>query len=418
MSNAEVNVPETGAFQRSKAARDARSQIVPGHTLPQYYYLSPDQFRRDIDVLSRTQWLLVEHASSVPKPGDFVVHDTLGESVIILRDRQNRIRAFYNVCRHRGSRICTEARGHASLLTCPYHSWSYDLNGALRAARDMPADFNPTENGLRECHVGAAHGLIFLNLAPSDPPDFEAFSGRFGPYLQRYGIARAKVAQRRTYRVAANWKAVAENNLECYHCTHSHPELFKSNPGLLANEDDTLRNWRKAMADRGALLTEFMDDADSPHFQIAQSVGLGNGAVSSSLDGKPVARLMGELTEYTDAAGIQMFNPLSGVGSFSDYSFAMRFIPRAPSETDYEVLWLVDEKAIEGVDYNVEQLCAMWDVTTQEDKELVLRNQAGIESRAYSPGRFSVGEFRVAGLTDWYVRHFVDTNDSAKATST
>jgi phenylpropionate dioxygenase-like ring-hydroxylating dioxygenase large terminal subunit len=194
---------------------------VPGHTLPQEYYASPEIYERDIRLLGQTQWLMVDHESRVRKPGYYFLFEFGSESVIIVRDKQNRIRAHYNVCRHRGSRICLHPSGNARAFTCPYHAWTYDLDGSLRSAMYMPEGLDRAQNGLVPCHAEVLEGIIFVNLSSAEPPSFETFAERVGPYLRRHNLARAKVAVRRLIPNAANWKLVVENFLECYHCRAS-----------------------------------------------------------------------------------------------------------------------------------------------------------------------------------------------------
>lgn len=143
--------------------------------------------------------------------------------MIVIRNRAGEVNAFYNVCRHRGSRVCLESAGSKRVLTCPYHSWSYDLDGNLRSANLMPADFDPSTVRPARVHVGVFEGLIFLNFSDSAPPDLETFVAPFRDLLRSHGLRNTKVAGRKLYPTAANWKLVVENFFECYHCNSAHP---------------------------------------------------------------------------------------------------------------------------------------------------------------------------------------------------
>ena len=195
----------------------------PGLSLPQAVYTDPVCFDADMARLMRDQWFLVDHASRIAKPGDYFLTQIGAESVIVTRNRAGEVKAFYNACRHRGSRVCLEREGSRRTFTCPYHAWTYDLDGALRSAQHMPEDFDRSQHGLKPVGVGEFEGLIFLNFAePDQAPDFAAYTELFAPLLRGQGVARTKIAARKTYPTEANWKLVVENFFECYHCLPAH----------------------------------------------------------------------------------------------------------------------------------------------------------------------------------------------------
>ena len=196
----------------------------PGHSLDRAFYSDAAIFERDRERVFRNHWILAAHASQFEKPGDYRLFDIAGESIILVRDREEGIRAHYNVCRHRGSRVVLEPCGNAQALTCRYHGWTYALDGSLRAATHMPEDFDRSGFGLKPCHVRILEGLVFVSLAEALPPDFDAIATRLTPFLALHGLAKARVATQRTFSVHANWKLVVENYLECYHCKPAHRE--------------------------------------------------------------------------------------------------------------------------------------------------------------------------------------------------
>ena len=136
-----------------------------GKTLPQDFYTDSNIFSEEMKRIYFKQWLMVDHISRIPNPGDYFVFDAEKESIIVIRGRDNEVRAFYNVCTHRGSRICLDEEGSKKLLVCPYHAWSFSAEGELKAARFMPEDFKKEEWGLRECHLKIYEGLVFINLS-------------------------------------------------------------------------------------------------------------------------------------------------------------------------------------------------------------------------------------------------------------
>ena len=152
----------------STGSLDVESLIArqrPGFTLDQPFYTHPDIFARDFERIISRKWLFADHVSRIPNPGDYFLYEVAGESIIVLRDGEGEVRAFFNVCRHRGSRICTEPEGRAARLVCLYHAWSYGLDGRCIRARGMPDGFDPEPYGLHPCRVRVFHGLIYLCLS-------------------------------------------------------------------------------------------------------------------------------------------------------------------------------------------------------------------------------------------------------------
>ena len=171
----------------------------PAFSLEQPFYCDPALFKADLASVFGNQWLLAGHVSQIPETGDFFLFEIGGESIIVVREDENRINAFFNVCRHRGSRICLEAAGRKRLLVCPYHAWSYALDGRLKSARLMPDEFDANKFGLHPCHIQLFEGLIFLNLEPEAPADLESLYSAYRPLAVQQGLTRARVANRRCY---------------------------------------------------------------------------------------------------------------------------------------------------------------------------------------------------------------------------
>ena len=189
-------------------------------------------------------WQYTDQASRIPNPGDFYVFQFgRAESILIVRGQDNEIRGFYNVCRHRGSRLCRHdadsipsdprlsvkqlgQTGNSPVFRCPYHAWTYDTEGSLIYAYGMQDDFDPADNGLLPCHTRVAAGQVFVNLSKSDtPPDFDAAVSRLRGIADKYSLAELKVGAREYYPINANWKLALENFKECYHCGPAHTPL-------------------------------------------------------------------------------------------------------------------------------------------------------------------------------------------------
>ncbi|TAM50013.1 MAG: aromatic ring-hydroxylating dioxygenase subunit alpha [Paraburkholderia sp.] len=396
-----------------------KSEWRNGFSLPQHLYCDPDVLARDIEALATSQWLLIDHESRIARPGDYFTVDVGSESIIVVRDKNNAIHAHYNVCRHRGSRICLEKQGSVRALTCPYHAWTYELSGELKYARHMAQDFATGDYSLRPCHLRTFAGLIFINLATNNAPCFDTFIARFRPMLARYDLANAKVAVRQVFPTNANWKLVVENFFECYHCKPAHPTYCSvhdemkmlafgagpgSSDGLASAYLETFAAWEHAEKEAGRQTDMFADGPGSPHFQSAGRMPIGKGNVTESLDGKPVAPLIVSDGEYDGAQTGCVFNPVSVLLANSDHAIGFRFNPRGPLATDVEVFWLVARDAVEGVDHDPEQVKALWTITLLEDKTITENNQAGVRSIAYRPGPYSAQESKIAEFGAWYQR--------------
>jgi Rieske 2Fe-2S family protein len=361
-----------------------------GCALPQAFYVRDDVFARDLDLLL-SGWTCVGHASQVAAPGDWITAGFGTESAIIVRGEDGVLRALANVCRHRGSRVCVEAHGAASLFTCPYHAWSYRLDGSLRAAREMPEGFDPAAHGLKPLPLAEIGGLLFVSFG-DDPPSLGAAGPALAAMCEHHGWTRAKVAARRSYAVAANWKLVLENYHECYHCGPAHPEfsvlhaLARPKARRLHPEDD-FEAWGPVSDGRA----------------VARVMGseLAEGALTGSRDGSLIAPIM-----VPGADGTCVFAELGYLSAFlayADHGVVYRFIPRSVLETEMEVMWLVAKDAREGSDYDIEALTWLWDITSLADKRIIERNQAGVLSRFYEPGPFSLMEPGTSQLVDRYL---------------
>ena len=211
---------------KMRALLDARQ---PGHALPQGCYNDPDVFAFDLEAIHARHWILVGFDVELPAPGSTLSVPIGRSSVLIVRDRQGTLRGFHNTCRHRGAQLCPTGHGQRSWIICPYHQWTYDLDGRLANAPRMPETFDRAQHGLRPIHVETVAGSVYVCLA-DDPPAFQTFREQLTPLLAPHNLANAKLAFEGTLVERANWKLVMENARECYHCAVRHPELALTFP--------------------------------------------------------------------------------------------------------------------------------------------------------------------------------------------
>ncbi|MDZ4737197.1 MAG: aromatic ring-hydroxylating dioxygenase subunit alpha [Rhodospirillaceae bacterium] len=214
-------------------AHDALQRIdrdpARSYTLPGFYYYDPDIFEREKRAIFYRTWQYVGHVSMLATPGRYIVREIVDQSVIVLRDREGALRSYFNVCQHRAHRLLEgEGQLPAASITCPYHTWTYDLGGNLRKARatDRVAGFDPAAFGLKPLRLESFLGFLFVNLDGAAAP-FETVSGPLAAEIASFSphAASLKCAHRDEYPLKANWKNSVENYSECYHCPNQHQTL-------------------------------------------------------------------------------------------------------------------------------------------------------------------------------------------------
>ena len=379
----------------------------PNHSLPGALYHDPELFEVEMRRIWFRDWIFAVPACEIPKAGNHVTMEVGAYSIIIVRGADAVIRAFHNSCRHRGSRICQSAKGSAPKLVCPYHQWTYELDGRLLWARDMGPDFDASKHGLKPVHCREAGGLVFVCLG-EDAPTFDAEAEAAGRFTAPHGMADLKVAHESSIVERGNWKLVMENNRECYHCSGNHPALcrtFDDNPHIAGSGEgigDPAVEKHVARFEAAGLPSRFTID---PHNQWRfVRVPLLGAAESYTMDGKTaVNRLTGDMP-FKDAGTLLYFHyPNTWNHFLSDVVTLFRILPVSPQETLVTTKWLVHKDAVEGVDYDLKRLTEVWTVTNDEDRHVVEQNQLGINSPAYEPGPYSdLQESGVIQFVDWY----------------
>jgi Rieske 2Fe-2S family protein len=378
----------------------------PACGLPGDFYRDPGIYELDLSLIFYKEWLFAAHTAELPQTGSYLTLQVGAYPILLTRDKEGAIRAFVNSCRHRGARVCPDAQGVASKLVCPYHQWTYDLDGRLFAAREMGSSFDRSQFRLKRIHCETVAGYIFICVAPV-APDFAATRRQIEPYLLPHRLADARVAFESTIVEEGNWKLVWENNRECYHCAKNHPELvvtFPDTPTLTSHVADprVLAHWKACEA--AGLPSEFRLSADG-QVRTARLPLLGS-AVSYTMSGQPaVSKPLSDATPPGMNSGALLFfhYPSSWNHFLVDHAISFRVLPLSPTQTQLTTKWLVHRDAVEGVDYNVDELTRVWLATNSQDRRIVHENQIGMNAPTYEPGPFSeVREAGVRQFLEWY----------------
>jgi len=388
------------------------SRYKRGGPLERAFYTAPEVLDADLDRIWRRYWLYAGHACTIPRTGDWFTYDVGPYSVIVTRGQDGVIRAFHNTCRHRGARLCGAERGHARLFVCPYHAWTYDLDGSLRTRTKREFGRNEEELGLHPVGLHEVEGLIFIALG-DNPVSFDSAMADIAPKMKHQGLRDAKPAHTVRYVVDANWKLVFENNRECYHCASAHPEY-------IASTYDSLRldPANQAEVERQTALAEARFKAMGLGDAIASSVMTGDywraartplmeGFLTQSIDGRPVSTLMGTFRERNERSAGTMRStvfPNFWQHASDDYACASRLTPLDAGRTEVVVTWYVHKDAVEGKDYDLGRLLPLWQKTSEQDWSICEANQKGVASPAYTPGPYGASqEVNLQHFIDWYL---------------
>ncbi len=380
-----------------------------GRSLDAAFYADPAVYDADMAAIFARHWQFAGHECEIPHAGDWFRHDIGRDSVIVARGRDGQVRAFHNVCRHRGARICSAEKGRDQAFVCPYHAWAYNLTGKL--LRDTTAEHGvpASELGLRPLAMRRVGGLIFVSLA-DDPPDFAPAEAVLAPALKPQGLARAKIATVADYEVQANWKVIWENNRECFHCPTTHPEYIRANYDIQLNDprheaEISQRTAACAQAwKRKGLETPTLQSDMTGAWYRANRTPLRPGWVSESLDGAQVAPLMGDYPDPEVGTLRTTVFPSFWMHGSCDHAVSTRVTPVASDRTKVRVYWLVAGHAEEGRDYQLAKIMPFWQRTSEQDWTICEAVQKGVGSRGYVPGPLArVKERNVAQFLDWYV---------------
>jgi Rieske 2Fe-2S family protein len=358
-------------------------------SLPRHFYVDPAHYRRELAAIWYASWIYGCRVEQVARSRDFQRVEVGDQSVIVTRDDEGRLRAYHNTCRHRGSVLCSEPAGRfrGPAIVCPYHQWTYSLDGELRATPrrlDSP-DFRFEDYPLYRVAVAEWGGHVFIHLG-SSPPPLESALGQAPQRLASWRLEDLRVGHRSSRIVECNWKIFWENFSECLHCPVWHPELSRLVPIY------------------GKGLVSELELPDSEHTSVFDSDGpeapLAPGAVTWSLDGQTSLPPLPGLSEAERSAG-QTFGtvePSFFVIAHSDYVRSARILPLGTEQTEISMEWLFPAEVLARDDFDVERVTELGKRVVEQDARACELNQQGLRALPHEHG--------VLVKQEYWVRHF------------
>lgn len=379
----------------------------PAHSLAQAFYTDADLYQADLTHIWYQDWIFAGSQAEFPKVGAYITLQLSNYPIVVVRGADGQIRAFHNVCRHRGQRLCSKPSGQTNKLVCPYHQWTYETDGRLLWTRDMGADFDPAKHGLKAVHCNIAAGMVFICLAET-APEFTELQAAANRYSAKHCVDDMKVAHQSRIVENGNWKLVLENNRECYHCAATHPALcrtFNDDPDLVGSDDSLSSPAGAAHVNRcedAGLPSRYLI-SDNEQWRLVRIPFVG-AATSYTMDGNAAAPIIPGMP-FANAGSLLFFHyPNTWNHFLSDHVLNFRVLPISATETEVTTTWLVHKDAVEGCDYDLTRLTEVWLATNEEDRRVVEENQLGINSPAYEPGPYSTKqESGVIQFIEWYL---------------
>lgn len=350
-------------------------------TLPQEYYISGAIFDLEVERILKQHWYCAGHESRIRSAGEYFLLNILDESLIVVRDRQGQVRAHYNVCRHRGTRICEEGQGRFSgSIQCSYHAWTYGLDGKLIGAPFMKdvQGFDWSEYPLKEAPVHLWEGFIFVYLGAGTPAPFE---DQFAPLLGRFtpwNLGRLRSHARVTYEVKSNWKYIFQNFNECYHCPTIHPTLSKATDIHSGNNDLI----------EGPFLGGYMDILNE----------------SMTVSGRFCSMPLGDLGENAKRGYYYSVLPNLLLNIHPDYVMFHLVTAQAPGSSTIATEWLFHPDAVDKPGFKPQDAVDFWHETNQQDWHVCELGQLGVRSQAYTPGWYTPRESLLAAFDRHYMK--------------
>ena len=353
------------------------------HTLPGRDYHSAEVFEAERERVFARNWFYVGRADTLQEPGDFVTADVAGESVIVLKAKDGSVGGFYNVCRHRGARLCDAASGRMKgAVKCPYHAWAYSFDGSLIGTPHVGKDeIDRDEYGLWPVAVEVWQGFIFVHLDPDPTPledTFRADTVNEPLHMARFNLDLLRIGHRTVNEVAANWKILIDNYNECLHCPTVHPELVAVVPTYRSGApfDASRSDGGVALADGGNSFTA------SGRSSLPVTDGLKT--AGDSLFG---------CTVYPN-----MFIDVTGTGAISTI-----LLPRSAAHTTVVTEYLFEPEVIAAEGFDPSEIVDFVELVAGQDYDVCARVQRGVGSRAFTHGVLAEKDDLLSHFNDWYL---------------
>jgi glycine betaine catabolism A len=361
------------------------------HSLPSSWYYDATHYARELNAVWYRDWVCVGRLEQIPRAGDFFVSEIGSQRLIVTRNAGGKLRVFHNTCRHRGSVLCTEDRGRFrnGRIICPYHTWTYTLDGDLAAtpSRLPLADFQDADFSLYRVHADTWGGFIFVNLSHTTEISLADFLGPEAHLLHRWPLAEMKSIQQDRRTLACNWKVFWENYSECYHCPRVHPELCKLVP-----------LYQQAV----------LSYADTPDWQPQQPGDDGRPRVAPGLrtwtmDGQSTLPVLPGLNESDIASGVSFasFTASMFVVAHPDYVRSVRVLPRGPESIELVVDWLLLPETADAGAGEFARLFAVGRLLLEQDGRVCELNQQGLRSRRHEHGILVPQEYALWDFHRW-----------------
>ena len=360
-------------------------------SLPSRWYYDPAQHERELEAIWYRDWVCVGREEDLRESGDYFVAAVGDESLVVTRDRDRRLHAFHNTCRHRGSRLCTEPRGRfaGGRIVCPYHAWSYALSGELLATpkMELPRDFRREEHALYAVHVDTWGGFLFVNLDPRPSATLASFLGEEAGNVRRWPLAELVSVRREVSTLACNWKVFWENYSECYHCPGVHPELCRVMPlyreGLLSYEDSASPLPAGNATDNRPRV--------APGFK------------TWTLDGQSKLPLIEGPDEHDRALGVVFasFTASLFIVAHPDHVRSVRIMPAGPEQIELTVDWLLAPGVAGRHAEELERMFELGRLVVAQDGRVCELNQKGLRSRRHRAGVLMPQEHALADFHEW-----------------
>lgn len=385
---------------------DNLSAAVGGleQTLPSSWYYADETFALEKERIFCREWVCAGRVEEVPEPGDHLLLDVAGESILIVRNRQGLLRGFYNVCRHRGSRLCRPKQGPETgaavqggvvagrAILCPYHQWSYDLDGHLIAAPHLAALSGFDKSGISLYPVGVESwgGFIFVHLTPAKAKPLAEQLGMIARRIERYPLAELRIGHTISYAVAANWKAICENYNECYHCGGVHPELCAVVPAFREAGGAGL-DWARGVPHRA-------------------------GAYTFTTNGTSTRRAFPTLNQdERERHKGELIYPNLFVSLACDHAAIFILQPRAAERTDIVCHFLFEPHEMAMPYFDPSDAVEFWDVVNRQDWAICESVQQGMRSRVHHHGYYAPMEDSSLDIRRYVTERLALNTDRSRA---